>query len=578
MMRALYSGVAGLKTHMQRMDVIGNNIANVNTYGFKSSRATFRDMYYQQVRGASAGTMTRGGVNPSEVGYGSQLSSIDLLMGSSSFTSTGNQLDVAITGEGFLQVQDPEGNIFYTKAGMLDIDTEGRLVDTNGYFVLGTSATSGQLNSTEPGKSIIAITVDPVEPQYGALETTLLGKALKITSSVQSELANVSFTFSASKERSDGTEFFNGEKLEVIMESGNPNIAIRLNESEKFGSAAELSKAINDAIKATYGGDYPGGEFTFELKDEDGNDAIAGLTGGEIATSKSNATLGSFSGTPIADPDGTAPAPVNVADWKALGLEFPQFGSEFSGNGNFSIEISGGDPTATPPNIELTITVDSVNDDGTITQKVYKSGTNGNKTIEGQGLYKMQLDGGGAEDYIGIRIPQDAFDKLCDTTANPNLANAAEDYGTFKKASPSTTLGLGKQTWTLEGGTEGGPQSYENLTGISIGSDGTIIGSHPVHGRLVLGRIDLANFANPAGLEQTGNSYFMETENSGEAQVAIPGEDGTGAIRNSALEMSNVDLAQEFTDMIVTQRGYQANSRVITVSDTMLEELINLKR
>lgn len=571
MMRALYSGVAGLKTHMQRMDVIGNNIANVNTYGFKSSRATFRDMYYQQVRGASAGTMTRGGVNPSEVGYGSQLSSIDLLMGSSSFTSTGNQLDVAITGEGFLQVQDAEGNIFYTKAGMLDIDTEGRLVDTNGYFVLGTSATSGQLNSTEPGKSIIAITVDPVEPQYGALETTLLGKALKITSSVQSELANVSFTFSASKERSDGTEFFNGEKLEVIMESGNPNIAIRLNESEKFGSAAELSKAINDAIKATYGGDYPGGEFTFELKDEQGNDAIAGLTGYEIATSKSNATLGSFSST-LAQPTdpnggGTAPTPPAAADlaaWQALGLQFPQFGDEFSGKGNVTLAYTADTANGT---VEITATV---NDPDTGNDVTYTG------TIDGQGLFKL-TNGGSTTDFIGIRVSNDAYETFIADPAT--LApDTISNYGSFKPATPSTTLGMGKQTWTLEGGTEGGPQSYENLTGISIGSDGTIIGSHPVHGRLVLGRIDLANFANPAGLAQSGNSYFSETANSGSANCAIPGEDGTGGIRNSALEMSNVDLAQEFSDMIITQRGYQANSRIITVSDTMLEELVNLKR
>lgn len=569
MMRALYSGVAGLKTHMQRMDVIGNNIANVNTYGFKSSRATFRDMYYQQVRGASAGTMTRGGVNPSEVGYGSQLSSIDLLMGSSSFTSTGNQLDIAITGEGFLQVQDPEGNIFYTKAGMLDIDTEGRLVDTNGYFVLGTSATSGQLNSTEPGKSIIAITVDPVEPQYGALETTLLGKALKITSSVQSELANVSFTFSASKERSDGTEFYNGEKLEVIMESGNPNIAIRLNESEKFGSAAELSKAINDAIKATYGGDYPGGEFTFELKDEQGNDAIAGLTGYEIATSKSNATLGSFSSTLAqpTDPNGTAPTPPaadDLAAWQALGLQFPQFGDEFSGKGNVTLDYTANTANGT---VEITAIV---NDPDTNNDVTYTG------TIDGQGLFKL-TNGGSTTDFIGIRVSNDAYETFIadPATLTPNKIS---NYGSFKPATPSTTLGMGKQTWTLEGGTEGGPQSYENLTGISIGSDGTIIGSHPVHGRLVLGRIDLANFANPAGLAQSGNSYFSETANSGSPNCAIPGEDGTGGIRNSALEMSNVDLAQEFSDMIITQRGYQANSRIITVSDTMLEELVNLKR
>ena len=96
--------------------------------------------------------------------------------------------------------------------------------------------------------------------------------------------------------------------------------------------------------------------------------------------------------------------------------------------------------------------------------------------------------------------------------------------------------------------------------------------------RLIFGRIDLANFDNPKGLQQSGNSYFAETQNSGKPQYAVPGEDGTGALKNSALEMSNVDLANEFSDMITTQRGYQANSRLITVSDTMLEELINLKR
>ncbi len=560
MMRALYSGVAGLKTHMQRMDVIGNNIANVNTYGFKSSRATFRDMYYQQVRGASVGTMTRGGVNPSEVGYGSQLSSIDLLMGSSSFTSTGNQLDIAITGEGFLQVQDPEGNIYYTKAGMLDIDTLGRVVDTNGNFVLGTSATSGQLNSTEPGRSIIQITVDPVEPQYGMIETTVLGLPLKITSNVQSNLANVSFTFSASSKKGDGTEFVKGEKLEVIMESGNPNIAIRLNESETFASAAELSQAINAAIKTACGGDYEGGEFTFEITNAEGKDAIAGLTGYEIATSRSNASSGKFFDTMLDADDKEVAATGN-----ARGITFPQFGPAFSGKGNATIALGATDKDTNT--IELTLDIGGT---------PYKC----DQKITGEGLYRFT--GGTTGDYVDVRIPKTVFDGVfppdnadgsAGTPVNPDGV-----VGRFTPGKESTTLGLGKQTWTLEGGTEGGPQTYENLTGISIGSDGTIIGSHPVHGRLVLGRIDLANFANPAGLSQTGNSYFQETANSGAPNMAIPGEDGTGGIRNSALEMSNVDLAQEFSDMIITQRGYQANSRIITVSDTMLEELVNLKR
>lgn len=553
MMRALYSGVAGLKTHMTRLDVIGNNIANVNTYGFKSSRATFRDMFYQQVRGASVGTTTRGGINPSAIGYGSQLSSIDLMMTQSGMTNTGNSLDVGITGEGFLQVQDPDGNIYYTKAGMLDIDTNGRLVDTNGNFVLGTSATSGQLNSTEPGRSIIQITVDPVEPAYASLETTVLGNALKITSDAQTNLGNVSFTFSSSTKRSDGTEFMNGEPLEVVMENGNPNIAIRLNETHKFNSMAKLSEEINNAIEQANGGAYPGGKFKFELE----GFPQGGLTGGEIAVSKDNSKRGTF----------TAASGTTLGTGIALD---PGMSAGFLG---------AGDVTA----VTFTPTAGAAGANGTVAVTVTIGGTNYTGTVTQSGLTKLSNNGSDT-DYLAIRFSEEAFDGFFTTpptTVSPSLptgTGAPTNFGTMTPATPSTSLGLGKQTWTLEGGTEGGAQSYENLTGISIGADGKIVGSHPVHGRLVLGRIDLANFANPMGLEQTGNSYFAETENSGKANFAIPGEDGTGALKNSVLEMSNVDLAQEFSDMIITQRGYQANSRIITVSDSVLEELINLKR
>lgn len=562
MMRALYSGVAGLKTHMTRLDVIGNNIANVNTYGYKSSRATFRDMFYQQVRGASVGTQTRGGINPSSIGYGSQLSSVDLMMSQSGFTSTGNSLDVAITGEGFLQVQDPDGNIYYTKAGMLDIDTNGRLVDTNGNFVLGTAATSGQLNSTEPGRSIIQITVDPVEPAYPLLETTVLGKPLRITSDVQSNLGNVSFTISSSTKRSDGTPFYDGDALEVIMENGNPNIAVRLSENYVFESMQALSDAINEQIRIVNGGAYPGGNFTFELE----GFPEGGATGGDLAVSRDNSKPGSATITAGA-----------MAAWPGVSF-VDTFSAGFTGNGSIK------SITAANTGGEVTFTVEITNADG---DPVTYEGTTSATVSDNGALIRLYLDGDSSNstDYMGLQISKKAYDDF--TGAKPTYpltipvtpaSGTAAPLGTANPATQSTSLGLGKQTWTLEGGTEGGPQSYENLTGISIGADGTIVGSHPVHGRLVLGRIDLANFANPMGLAQSGNSYFTETANSGKPNFAVPGEDGTGAIKNSALEMSNVDLAQEFSDMIITQRGYQANSRIITVSDQVLEELVNLKR
>ena len=188
MVRSMYSGVAGMKANQNRMDVIGNNIANSNTYGFKSGRATFRDVYYQQFRGASAGTQTRGGINPSSIGYGAQLSSIDLMMDSSSMTSTGFALDCAITGEGFFQVMDPDGNIYYTKAGMLDINpATGALVDSNGNFVLGTSATDGKLDSTQPGQNKIIIEVDSVQASTAKVSQEIGGRTITIESTEQTK-------------------------------------------------------------------------------------------------------------------------------------------------------------------------------------------------------------------------------------------------------------------------------------------------------------------------------------------------------------------------------------------------------
>ena len=143
MNRALYSGVAGLKAHQTRMDVIGNNISNVNTYGYKAQRAIFSDVFYQTVSSATAGTASSGGTNPSSVGYGAQLAAIQTQMSQSSLQSTGYGMDVAITGEGFFQVMDPDGNIFYTKAGILNYDSNGYLTDVNGNFVLGSAKADG---------------------------------------------------------------------------------------------------------------------------------------------------------------------------------------------------------------------------------------------------------------------------------------------------------------------------------------------------------------------------------------------------------------------------------------------------
>ena len=341
MVRSMYSGVAGMKANQGRMDVIGNNISNANTYGFKSGRATFRDMYYQQVRGASAGTQTRGSINPSMVGYGAQLSSIDLMMDSSSMTSTGFALDCAITGEGFFQVMDPDGNIYYTKAGMLDIDqATGALIDSNGNFVLGTSATDGKLNSAQPGSNKIMIAVNPVQASTAKIVKQIGGKTLTIESTNSTKEANVSFVFTK------GTDMPDGMKVRAIMDSTTSVINIQLNPNEEFDET--LGQLINDAITEAYGGEHPGGAFNFSVepnpfKDENGNAAT--LTGAEIIdTASADYTGGSL--------DMTTSTEIDAKTGRFLGsFKFIETGLMFSGSGNVNVSVTkqAGDSTANTP-------------------------------------------------------------------------------------------------------------------------------------------------------------------------------------------------------------------------------------
>lgn len=566
MVRSMYSGVAGMKSNQNRMDVIGNNIANANTYGYKSSRATFRDMYYQQVRGASAGTQTRGGINPSAIGYGSQLASIDLMMDSSSMTSTGFALDCAITGEGFFQVMDPDGNIYYTKAGMLDIDpATGALVDSNGNFVLGTSATEGKLDSAQPGSNKIMISVNPVQASQASVSKEISGRTLTITSENQTKEANVSFTFTKSTEMPDG------QFVRAVMDSTTSVINIQLNANAEFESMEKLNTMINDAITEAYGGTHPGGMFTFSMEPDpftDDGKAIK-LTGKEII----DVASADYEGGGIADVPaaGTAAAQTMPDGWSIV-----ETGLRFSGNGPMTMTVAAANPAT--DGYVVTMSDGTRTYTGTISIPRAEESMGGNKL-----LLKNTTQGANPDTNDTITITYPNISKF---TTDPATAGATRPVdnkinnlavGKATPSHPTHNVGLGKSTFTLEGGTIYKTQDVSNLTGISVGADGTITGTSE-DGLQILGRIDLATFGNAKGLMQSGSTYFTRTSNSGPAKLAIAGEDGTGAIKNSSLEMSNVDLAQEFSDMIVTQRGFQASSRMITVSDTMLEELINLKR
>lgn len=565
MVRSMYSGVSGLRSHQQRLDVIGNNVSNANTYGFKSSRATFRDMFYQNVRNAAQGTSSRGGINPSAIGYGASLSSVDLLMEVSSMTPTGNPLDVAITGEGFLQVMDNDGNIFYTRAGMLDVDpTTGYLVDGNGYFVLGTQAKDATVGivGQEPGTSRIKIELPTLDAKQASVTKKIGGKEFTMTASNVGDAGNASINFSLAYDMPAG------EKIEVVI-SGN-NIEVNVNPTATFTSVNNFMEMVNTAITDKLGEQHPAGNFTIKM-----DPSI------DMANMADTYPNGEITGEQLIKSDaGPVGGGLTLSEDAAdRGIQFiaKKLGSAFSANGAAD---------ANPVQMgALTITKNGAGDTATWDIEVngYKQTGLTFAALTGAAGVKLERTGGGAggaaadpNDYFVISIPKSYF-KYDDTTKEYNLPkNPITDLGTATKQRPSGNLGL-NAGFQLEGGTEGGPQTIMNITGFGIGADGTLTGQAGGE-RLIFGRIDLANFDNPKGLQQSGNSYFAETQNSGKPQYAVPGEDGTGALKNSALEMSNVDLANEFSDMITTQRGYQANSRLITVSDTMLEELINLKR
>ena len=573
MNRSLYSGVSGLKAHQTRMDVIGNNISNVNTYGFKASRVTFSDVYYQTISAGSAGSSTSGGTNSSSIGYGTQVSSIDLLMGQSSFTMTDSTMDLAVDGEGFFQVQDADGNKYYTRAGALTFDSAGNLVDSQGNFVLGIS---GNPLGKSAGSNLIQLSLPSVTPSTSSVSTTVNDVKYTISTSNYTSDGNISMQIVQGTGMTDG--------VKATAQVGTSGIVVTLNANETFSSLDDLNTAINSAIEtymqSTTGSSHPAGKFTISMDPADAW-PTGGLTGEEICST--DFTLQSGEAT-------SWPSATIAGGFSPTGTTGSTFGSAFSTSTTTNpLEAFTVDYDATTKVMTVTMTIDGEEYTGTIDSTKTESGT-------------MKLTNGtSSTDYIVVNRP--SFSSLVSAAASAGTtSNIVDTNGdlitsgkgtwdalatagittpedtTFTAAAPSNALGLSGSKMVLTGGTEGGAQGIESLTGVAVSSDGTIIATHAELGDIVVGQINLVTFANPEGLVQSSGTYFTTSANSGEMSYCEPGTSGSGSLVSGSLELSNVDLSKEFSDMITTQRGYQACSRLITVSDEMLEELVNLKR
>jgi len=466
MMRSLFSGVSGLQNHQTRMDVIGNNIANVNTYGFKKNRVNFQDIFYQQLQGAARPTETVGGVNPKEVGLGMSVASIDTIHIQGSFQTTGVGTDLAINGTGFF-VLDDRGSQLFTRAGTFALDRDGTLVNPgNGMKVQGwmvQNLEGGQFLDTSRNVGDLII---PVGSKEGARATTMVDLACNLDK--------------RTPEIPDGA---------TVLEARQGAWQTNINIYDSFGDAHVLQMEFSRV---------PGVNNSWNVQvivDPDNQ-------------TPTNASAG-FGDTP---PEAGGPSvfTINFSNQGTILSSVDGAGNESGAMGQVVMNVAYDVQSATP------------GDDGAMVRQVF------------------QLNLG----EVG------------------GLTNSITQY-----AERSSTKVFQQDGYTM---------GY--LENFKIDGSGIITGIYDNGVTRTLGQVALASFPNQGGLEKTGDNTFRRTNNSGNANIGPSGEAGKGRIQAGVLEMSNVDMADQFTDMIITQRGFQANSRTIQTADQLLQELLALKR
>lgn len=455
MMRSLYSGVAGLKTHQTKMDVIGNNIANVNTVGFKSSQVLFKDVLYQTTQSSTGATTNSGGTNAKQIGLGTSVATVSTTQTSGSAQSTNNPYDLMINGSSFFVV-NRGGTNYFTKVGAFKTDDAGNLVTGNGDLVMGWQ-------------------VDPENP-------TMIKRDQVTALRPEQEKNQVAEPEMTSKMYMHGNIASVDPKLQTA-----DGVITTVPIYDNLGYAYTVKYKITQD---------PSDPSTYNVA----IDSIKDANNMDILQNGYQATLGNS--TIKFDPD----------------------------TGNF-VGVGGSSGVNTTG-----LTITPTGDKGNVFQDL----TSPN---EDERIYSIEVD--------------------------------------FSNLTMYSTKGGECNIETVRGGTDmtGAGRRVGSLTDVSIDTQGKIYGVYDNGVTKLLGQIAVAKFVNPAGLEAVGDSLYKETQASGTfdgigSDIANTGE----TINQGVIEMSNVDLSQEFTEMIVTQRGFQANSRIITVSDTLIEELVNLKR
>ena len=586
MMRSLYSGVSGLKTHQTKMDVIGNNIANVNTTSYKTMSINFSDLMYQTTQAATGPNATTGtaGTNPRQIGLGVQTAAISTKITEEGATqSTGNPFDLKISGDEFFIVSDGS-NTYFTRDGSFYVDAAGNLaMSSTGYNVMGWGVDEETGNiKKDTVKPLVIMGSDYLN--YGAANTTAAtasgiidwndddqdekaGKTLSLQ--IYDNLGysyTVKYGLHNAVEGKEGKDYSFYVTLDSITDSTGKQLDIS---KVKFGSTSE-SIALDGMTYGVSGSTVTTTKANISINGVATNTTIA------YAVAKTKNANGTETSTTVI----LYPTSTTIGDTKATitlddGTQITDAFVLFNSTGNINANPNTGEPAGdtiftalygnkiSPSDIQA----GTVASDGTLT--VTRRTVTNSAILNYSGKDGKFMTNGSTGGENGVTMDLSSLGQA--------FTNVTVD---FSKA--VVTDNSGKSTISLEKGDKNdlnAGRESGTLQGVSIQTNGMIYASYTNGQKRLLGQIAVTEFANASGLQKEGDNLYSSTKNSGDFNgIGIDITENGDAMNTGVLEMSNVDLSSEFTDMITTQRGFQANSRIITVSDTLLEELVNLKR
>ncbi|MBP9127852.1 MAG: flagellar hook-basal body complex protein [Elusimicrobia bacterium] len=673
MMPALFSGVSGLKNHQFRMNVIGNNLSNVNTIGFKYNRVSFGDLVYQTIRDASA-PQAVGGTNPVQLGLGSFIHSVDSINTQGNLESTGRSTDMSLQGEGYFVVNDGTRNK-YSRAGLMELGLGGNLVNpSDGSVYMGWNAVNSVVDTSQPIEEL-SIPVGDVLPAQRTGRMTFNGNLDAAGTLIQGTIAQTppllayagGTTLASDLRNSAGAALglAVGTSVSISGSVGGTLMAAAPIVVNAGTTLANIAAAIQAALRGVADGDLT----ETATVQADGSIRVTS----DAANAITNLQL-SVPGNTLAN--NAFQFPLSIAGGGATGdsedLLRPAVAADelvdiMSSSGVSLGLVAGDDVTLISANVKSSIIASAPvlsNILGTTTYDDYRTAlrtalftgapavgedlvidSDGSLLLTGSdgalnAITGLVLGAGpnptddlrpvfsASQSYGEVQAAQDATSYRTSTQVFDSLGNPlGVDFRFSKNASNSwqwaatydgNSVGNGVMNFD-SAGTLVTPQgsisiplangaasplaiavdftgctqftndssivlntqdgfSSATLSGFSIGQEGDVVGTFSNGRNLTLGQLAVATFRNPAGLKREGRNFMSESSNSGTAEFGAARSGGRGTIISGTLEMSNVDVAREFTDMIVTQRGFQSNARVITTSDQMLEELVNLKR